>query len=135
LPEYRARVKRRHLPAMNLAPALLTTCSLATACAVLSVFVVLRRWALLGEGVAHSSFGGAGVAWALALIFPALDLPSVTYSIVGIFCIATALAIGALSSPRRQRVSPDTAIGIFLVASLAWGFVAQQLYRQQRNGH
>src|SRR5437879_319648 len=37
----------------NMAAALLTTCSLAAACAVLSVFVVLRRWALLGEGVAH----------------------------------------------------------------------------------
>jgi ABC-type Mn2+/Zn2+ transport system permease subunit len=94
----------------------------------------LRRWAMLGEGVAHSSFGGAGVAWVLALIFPALDRPWVPYVAVVIVCIVTALAIGALSAPHRSRVSADTAIGIFLVASLAWGFVAQNLYMQHRHG-
>src|SRR5689334_7479482 len=114
-------------------PALITTCSMAAACAVLSVFVVLRRWAMLGEGVAHASFGGAGVAWALALIVPALDQPWVPYVAVVIVCLVTAIGIGALSSPHRQRVSADTAIGIFLVASLAWGFVAQNLYLKYRN--
>jgi ABC-type Mn2+/Zn2+ transport system permease subunit len=117
---------------MHLLPSLITACALAAACAVLSVFVVLRRWALLGEGVAHSSFGGAGVAWALALLVPALDRPWVPYVTVMIVCLATAVGVGALSSPHRQRVNPDTAIGIFLVASLAWGFVAQQLYVQHR---
>jgi ABC-type Mn2+/Zn2+ transport system permease subunit len=43
-----------------------------------------------------------------------------------VFSLATALAIGMLT--RRQRVDSDTAIGIFLVASLAWGILAQQIY-------
>jgi len=44
----------------------------------------------------------------------------------------TAIAIGALS--RGRGVDANTAIGIFLVASLAWGFLAQEIYRQMRHG-
>ncbi len=113
--------------------ALLTACAMAVACAVLSVFVVSRRWAFVGEGISHSGFGGAGTAWLLMLIFPALDSPErqwVPYAGVIAFSFITALLIGYLS--RSRRVSSDTAIGIFMVGSLAWGFVAQQMYRQRR---
>ncbi len=108
-------------------PTLLVAGAMAVACAVLSVFVVSRRWAFIGEGISHSGFGGAGTAWLLALAFPAVfERPWVPYVGVVVFSLATALAIGFLT--RRQRVDSDTAIGIFLVASLAWGFLAQQIY-------
>ena len=111
----------------SLAPAALVAVAMAVACAVLSVFVVSRRWAFIGEGISHSGFGGAGTAWLLALAFPTLfDRPWVPYAGVVVFSLGTALAIGYLT--RRQRVDSDTAIGIFLVASLAWGFLAQQVY-------
>jgi ABC-type Mn2+/Zn2+ transport system permease subunit len=113
-------------------PALLTACSLAVACAVLSVFVVSRRWAFIGEGISHSGFGGAGTAWLLALFVPALDKPWVPYLGVVIFCLATALAIGYFV--RARRVNSDAAIGIFMVASLAWGFLAQNIYTHRRHG-
>jgi ABC-type Mn2+/Zn2+ transport system permease subunit len=109
------------------APALLVASAIAVACAVLSVFVVSRRWAFIGEGISHSGFGGAGTAWLLAAAFPAVfDRPWVPYAGVVVFSLATALAIGVLT--RRQRVDSDTAIGIFLVGSLAWGILAQQVY-------
>lgn len=111
--------------------ALLSAVALGTACAVLSVPVVLRRWAFIGEGISHSGFGGAGTAWVLGLLFPAFEQPWVPYAAVIVFCTATALAIGRLS--RGHRVSSDAAIGIFLVASLAWGFMAQQIYQRQRH--
>jgi len=98
---------------------------------VLSIFVVLRRWAFIGEGIGHSGLGGAGTAWVLALLFPALDSPGVTYAFVVLFCLLTALGIGAVA--RSRRVNADAAIGIFLVASLAWGFLAQQVYFQARH--
>jgi ABC-type Mn2+/Zn2+ transport system permease subunit len=111
----------------SFAPAAVVAASLAMACAVLSVFVVARRWAFIGEGISHSGFGGAGTAWLLALAFPAVfERAWVPYAGVVVFSLATALAIGLLT--RRQRVDSDTAIGIFLVASLAWGFLAQHLY-------
>src|SRR5687768_5969050 len=115
----------------NLANALLAATTLACACAVLSVVVVLRRWAFIGEGIGHSGLGGAGTAWVLALVFPALDSPGVTYAFVVTFCLLTALAVGRVA--RSRRVNADAAIGIFLVASLAWGFLAQQIYFQQRH--
>jgi len=99
---------------------------MAIACAVLSVLVVTRRWAFIGEGISHAGLGGAGTAWILMLLFPALDLPWVPYASVVIFCLATAMAIGW--AMRGDRLNSDTAIGIFLVASLAWGFLAQNLY-------
>src|SRR5688572_17420928 len=109
-----------------LAPVVVAT-AIAVACAVLSVFVVARRWAFIGEGISHSGFGGAGTAWLLALAFPAaFDRSWMPYAGVVVFSLGTALAIGYLT--RRQRVDSDTAIGIFLVASLAWGFLAQQVY-------
>ncbi len=110
---------------------LLTSIALSLACAVLSVIVVLRRWAFIGEGISHSGFGGAGTAWLAMLLLPALDRPWVPYVSVVVFCIATAAAIGALS--RGRGVQADAVIGIFMVASLAWGFLAQQVYRQVRH--
>src|SRR5207248_974353 len=108
-----------------------TACAMTTACAVLSVFVVSRRWAFIGEGISHAGFGGAGTAWVAALLFPALDLPWVPYAGVVVFCLATAWAIGYFI--RADRVNSDAAIGIFLVASLAWGVLAQQLYFRVRH--
>lgn len=108
-------------------PPLLVASAISITCALLSVFVVARRWAFIGEGISHSGFGGAGTAWMLALAFPAVfERPWVPYAGVVVFSLATALAIGFLT--RRNRVDSDTAIGIFLVASLAWGFLAYHLY-------
>ncbi|MGH7180275.1 MAG: metal ABC transporter permease, partial [Tepidisphaeraceae bacterium] len=104
--------------------------SVASAGAVLSVVVVLRRWAFLGESVGHSAFGGAGVAWLAGLLLPALDRPWATEAAVVLFCIATALLIGRLT--RGGRTTFDAVVGAFLVASLAFGFLAQQIYLRHR---
>ena len=124
-------------PASSVLPAVFTAAAMAAACSALSVFVVSRRWAFIGEGISHSGFGGAGTAWLLALAFPALDRPWVPYAGVVVFCLLTALAIGYVSRERQaagRRVSTDTAIGIFMVASLAWGFLARQAYWSHHGG-
>src|SRR2546421_2349350 len=69
-------------------PEVLTTCAVAVACAVLSVFVVSRRWAFIGEGISHSGFGGAGAVWLLALAFPALGAPWGVDAGGGLVCLA-----------------------------------------------
>src|SRR2546421_11219208 len=91
--------------------ALVTACAIATACAVLSVPVVLRRWAFIGEGIGHAGFGGAGTGWVLAVLFPAMDNLWAPYLVAILFCIATALAIGWVS--RSDRMNADATIGIF----------------------
>src|SRR5271170_3370250 len=95
-------------PALRLG--LPTATALAAACAVLSVLVVSRRWAFIGEGISHSGFGGAGTIWVLTLLIPSLDRPWTPYAGVIIFCLLTAMAIGFLSY--RERVNSDAAIGI-----------------------
>ena len=117
-------------------PGLVAALAIAVACAVLSVFVVSRRWAFIGEGIAHSGFGGAGTVWLLMLAFPVLReprwaLPAMSAGVV-LFCMATALLIAYFS--RAGRVNSDAAIGIFMVASLAWGILAKYVYAARMNG-
>ena len=112
-------------------PEMLTTASVAAACAVLSVFVVSRRWAFIGEGIGHSGFGGAGTVWMLALAYPALDTRWVAYGGVVVFCLAAALGIAYLSRP-RGGTNIDAVIGIFLVASVAWGFIGREMFLRHR---
>lgn len=111
-------------------PLLAFSC-VAIACALLSLVVVTRRWAFIGEGIGHSGFGGAGTAWILMCLVPALDQPWLPQVFVVFFSLATALAMGALS--RRNEVTGDVAIGIFLVATVAWGFLGQRFYFVQRH--
>jgi ABC-type Mn2+/Zn2+ transport system permease subunit len=105
---------------------LITACALGVACALLSILVVLRRWAFIGEGISHAGFGGVGTAWLLSLVFPVLGSMGAAYVVAIIFCLAMAMIIGWVS--RRDRLNADAAIGIVLVASLAWGFVALRAY-------
>jgi ABC-type Mn2+/Zn2+ transport system permease subunit len=115
--------------------AAITATALGVACAVLSVFVVLRRWAFIGEGIAHSGFGGAGVAWVLVLMFPQTlgveQTPWIVSAAVVIAGLLTAVLIGYFSN--QERMNFDAVVGVFLVASLAWGFLAQHVYSHLRH--
>ncbi len=107
--------------------ALAAGAALGVACALLSVLVVLRRWAFIGEGISHAGFGGVATAWLLSLAIPAIAGEGSAYFVAVLFCMAMALAIGWVS--RRERINADAAIGIVLVGSLAWGFIALQIYQ------
>lgn len=112
--------------------ALIAFASVAVACALLSLVVVARRWAFIGEGIGHSGFGGAGTAWLLMAAFPStFDREWMPTLGVVTFALAAAFVIGAIS--RRNAVSGDVAIGIVLVATVAWGFVGQHVYRTLRD--
>jgi ABC-type Mn2+/Zn2+ transport system permease subunit len=66
-------------------------------------------------------------------MFPSLGAEGrewLPYVGVVVFCIATALGIGYFT--RSGKINSDAAIGIFLVASLAWGILAQYIYRHIR---
>src|SRR5271156_3149630 len=80
-------------------------------CAVLSVYVVLRRMALIAEGGSHAGFGGIAIAVLIGYYVQALDNPAARQIITGLFCLATALLMGYVT--RKKRVSEDSAIGIF----------------------
>ncbi len=99
--------------------ALAVAVPIGVVCAVLSVFVVLRRMAFIGQGVSHAGFGGIALAVLLGHWIPAFNDPLLRNVTTGVFCIGTALAMGFYA--RRKHVSEDSAIGIGLVGAMAVG--------------
>ncbi len=89
----------------------------ATLCSLIGVFIVLRRQALIGEGVAHLSFGGIALGLFLAL-YP-LDT-ALLLSVIGIFVISYL--------QRRKIVYSEMAIGILISFGLAFGAVLASLH-------
>lgn len=94
-------------------PGVVAGFAIAALCAALSVFVVVKRMAFIGQGVSHAAFGGVGLAAALGLGAGA------TFGATAAFCVASALGIAHLS--RKKETRADTVIGVFLVASMALG--------------
>ncbi len=88
-------------------------------CGVLSVFVVLKRLAFIGQGIGHAAFGGIALGLVLS---PATAAPTATLQLTAlVFCVGVAVAIGAMS--RGTAVEADTAIGILLAVSMALGLI------------
>jgi ABC-type Mn2+/Zn2+ transport system permease subunit len=99
--------------------------AIALLCGALSVFVVLRGMAFIGQGVSHAAFGGAGLALLLGLFVPALGQSVGFGATIAVFCVATAVLIGWIA--RSGRVDHDSAIGICLVAAMAAGVILLDL--------
>jgi zinc transport system permease protein len=89
----------------------------ALLCSLIGVFVVLRRQALIGEGVAHLSFGGIALGLFLA-IYP-LDT-ALVLSVIGIFVISYL--------QQKKIVYSEMAIGIVISFGLAFGAVLASLH-------
>lgn len=87
---------------------------IAIACSLLGTFLVLRRYALIGDGIAHISFGGiaTGLLFSISPFFSAL-----IFSLIG--------AISIINIKKKLSLYGDTAIGIVSHASLGIGvFIA-----------
>ncbi len=89
---------------------------------VLSVLVVVKRLAFIGQGVSHAAFGGVGLAY-LVGVGVGGDLPSrlALLGVLLVFSLAAALGIAWLGERSSSRT--DTAIGIVLAVSMALGFL------------
>jgi len=92
--------------------ALVTSIIVALTCSLLSPFVVLRGWSLLGDAISHSVL--PGVALAVALNIPYLVGALVTG-------IGSSALIGLVET--RTRVRNDTAIGVVMTGTFAAGLV------------
>jgi zinc transport system permease protein len=91
---------------------------IAAATSVLSVFVVLKKISLLGDGLAHSSFGGLALGFYLGL--PPLWVGSL---------VAVLAALGITKSQRTKRIPGDAAVALFLVLGLGGGTILISLSR------
>jgi zinc transport system permease protein len=92
--------------------AILTGIFVGTACAVLGVFLVLRRYALIGHGLTHVAFGGVAVG----LLFG--RQPFWAALVVTLFS-----SFGILKLQERMKIYADVAIGIVSAVGMAVGIV------------
>lgn len=81
---------------------------------VLGSFLLIRNMALIGDGIAHVTFGGVAVSMVLAGV---PTLPMATF-----FAVVAAVLIFELQD--RGLLEGDTAIAIMMTGALAFGLVA-----------
>lgn len=96
--------------------ALLAGGFVATACALLGVFLILRRDAMIGHGLAHVTFAGVAIG------FLANRMP-----LAGAFLLAVAAGILITVLRERAGLFGDTAIAIFSSAGFAAGILIVSL--------
>ncbi len=92
--------------------ALLTAILVGVVCGILSNFIILKKWALLGDSISHSVLPGVALAYLFGLPFA-----------VGAF-VAGIIAAGSMSFIEiNSRIKEDTAMGIILTSFFAAGVI------------
>lgn len=87
-------------------------------CGLIGVYIVLRRMAYIGHGLAHAIFGGAVVSYVMAINF---------YIGASVWGFLSALLITLTT--RKRKIGSDAAIGIITTASFALGVALISRYR------
>jgi len=92
--------------------ALIAGCFIAVLCSTLGVFLVLKRLSLIGDGLAHVTFGSVAVGLLLHSqpIYTAVPLVALS-------------SLGILKLTERARLYGDTAIGIVSSLGIASGVI------------
>ena len=92
--------------------ALLTGAITAVLCSVVGLFLVLRRYSLFGDAMAHSSFGGIAFGLLIGI-----------YPIWAAYVVAIASALTITKVRQRFDISGDAAIAVLLTSGIAIGLV------------
>ena len=92
--------------------ALVSGIAIAILCSVVGLFLVLRRYSLFGDAIAHSSFGGIALGL-LAGVYPLWTAYGVS--------IVSALIITRIKD--RFNISGDASIAVLLSSGIAVGLV------------
>lgn len=92
--------------------ALISGAAMAIGCALLGIFMVLRRQSMIGDGLAHLTFAGVGLGLMLGATPLIVALP---------LTVIASLII--LRIPAHARLPGDTAIGMISAIGLAGGIL------------
>ncbi len=92
--------------------ALISGIAVAIICSFMGTFLVLRRYALFGDGIAHVAFGGVAVG----LFFGVFPLWSA-------FVVSIGGALGLQKLRQSTKISGDAAVAVVLVSGLAVGVI------------
>lgn len=92
--------------------ALVTSIMVGAICGLLSCFVVLKRWSLLGDAISHAVLPGVAIAYLLGWPF-----------FVGAFVTGALTSVGIGAIERHTRIRADAAMGLMFTAAFALGIV------------
>ena len=90
--------------------ALIAGVAVAIVCSFMGTFLVLRRYALFGDGMAHVAFGGISIGLFLG-----------TFPLWTAFAAAILGGLGLQKLRSSTRISGDAAVAVVLVSGLAAG--------------
>ena len=85
---------------------------------VLSIFIVLKKISLIGDGLAHTSFGGLALGYFLGIV---------PFWVAGVVVVLGSL--GITKAIRSTKISGDAAVAVFLELGLASGIVLISIAR------
>jgi zinc transport system permease protein len=91
---------------------------IAFLCSVLSIFIVLKKISLIGDGLAHTAFGGLALGYYVGFI---------PLWVAGITVVLGSL--GITKAMRSTKISSDAAVAVFLQLGLAAGIVLLSVAR------
>ncbi|GBD39988.1 Manganese transport system membrane protein MntB [bacterium HR37] len=100
--------------------ALLAAIMVGLICSILSCYLLVKRWALLGDAISHAVLPGVAFAYMIGTSF---FLGAV---ITGVL---TALGIGFVE--RNARIKEDAAIGIMFTGAFALGILLMSIIRSK----
>lgn len=93
-------------------PALLSAILIGLVCGVVSCYVVLKRWALLGDAISHAVLPGVALSHMLGWPY-----------FVGAFITGSLTSFGIGFVERNSRIKEDTAMGLMFTGAFALGMV------------
>jgi zinc transport system permease protein len=99
--------------------ALLAGILIGLLCSVLGVFLVLRRFSLIGDGLAHFTFGSVALVLLLGVAPQHVTLAALPLVLLA--------AVGILWLADNSRLAGDTAIGIVSAVGIAGGVILASL--------
>jgi zinc transport system permease protein len=90
--------------------ALITGIAIAVICSLVGLFLVLRRYSLFGDALAHMAFGGIAIGLFLNV-----------YPLWSAFVVSILSALGITKLRKTTKISGDAAVAVLLSSGLAVG--------------
>ena len=94
---------------------------------ILSIFIVLKKISLVGDGLAHTAFGGLALGYTVTnLVFGSLASYAYFVGFIPQWVAAVTVILGSIGinkALRSTKISGDAAVAVFLQLGLAGGIV------------
>ena len=102
--------------------ALIVGVLISLCCGILGVFLVLKRYSMIGDGLSHVAFGATSIAMIVGIADIYLMLP-----------ITIVVAILLIRMTNRGKVKNDSAIAMLSVGALAIGYLLVNIFSSSAN--